>query len=89
MNETIAAEIWGELKRYVNTVDRSEAAVTVIQILMDNDSNVEDIRAAFKGDSDIKSALALYLGKDDHIDDDEEETEDVDSDYNEDEEWEN
>jgi hypothetical protein len=53
MSETIASEIWGELKRFVNTVDRAEAAETVIQILMDNDSDVEDIRDAFIGDSDI------------------------------------
>jgi hypothetical protein len=44
MSEAIAAEIWGELKRFVNTVDRQEAAETVVQILMDNDSDVEDIR---------------------------------------------
>ena len=32
MSEAIAAEIWGELKRFVNTVDRQEAAETVVQI---------------------------------------------------------
>jgi hypothetical protein len=41
MSEAIASEIWGELKRFVNTVDRAEAAETVIQILMDNDSDVK------------------------------------------------
>jgi hypothetical protein len=64
MSEAIASEIWGELKRFVNTVDRAEAAETVIQILMDNDSDVEDIRDAFKGDSDIKRALTAYLDND-------------------------
>lgn len=88
MSEAIAAEIWGELKRYVNTVDRAEAAETVIQILMDNDSDVEDIRAAFTGDRDIKTALTAYLDNDkDYVEEDEEEEED--SDYNEDENWEN
>jgi hypothetical protein len=28
---------------------------------MDNDSDVEDIRNAFKGDTDIKRALTAYL----------------------------
>ena len=87
MSETIAAEIWGELKRYVNTVDRAEAAETVIQILMDNDSDVEDIRDAFKGDSDIKRALTSYLDNDNDYAEDEEEIEDED--YDEDEDWEN
>lgn len=89
MSETIAAEIWGELKRYVNTVDRAEAAETVVQILMDNDSDVEDIRAAFTGDRDIKAALTSYLDNDkDYIEDEEEEDESED-DIDEDERWEN
>ena len=87
MSEAIAAEIWGELKRFVNTVDRQEAAETVVQILMDNDSEVEDIRDAFKGDGDIKRALTAYLDNDkDYSEDEEEEAEEED--YNED-DWEN
>jgi len=87
MSEAMASEIWGELKRFVNTVDRAEAAETVIQILMDNDSDVEDIRDAFKGDSDIKRALTAYLDndKDYAAEDDEDESEEEE----EDEDWEN
>jgi hypothetical protein len=88
MSEAIASEIWGELKRFVNTVDRAEAAETVIQILMDNDSDVEDIRDAFKGDTDIKRALTAYLDNDkDYVEEEDEEPEDED--YDEDEDWEN
>ena len=88
MSEAIASEIWGELKRFVNTVDRAEAAETVIQILMDNDSDVEDIRDAFKSDSDIKRALTAYLDNDkDYVEEEDEEPEDED--YDEDEDWEN
>ena len=86
MSEAIASEIWGELKRFVNTVDRAEAAETVIQILMDNDSDVEDIRNAFKGDTDIKRALTAYLDNDkDYVEEEDDEPED----YDEDEDWEN
>jgi len=88
MSEVIASEIWGELKRFVNTVDRAEAAETVIQILMDNDSDVEDIRNAFKGDSDIKRALTAYLDNDkDYTAEDEEDDEYEEEE--EDEDWEN
>lgn len=69
MHSEIASEIWGELKRYVNTVDREEAAETLVSILIDNDESAEDIKQAFKGDADIKRALASY------IDDEEEEAE--------------
>jgi hypothetical protein len=85
----VAAEIWSELKRYVNTVDRNEAAETVVQILMDNDSDVEDIRNAFKGDTDIKRALTAYLDNDkDYSEEDEEDEDPEEEDYNED-DWEN
>lgn len=89
MSETIASEIWGELKRFVNTVDRAEAAETVIQILMDNDSDVDDIRDAFKGDSDIKRALTAYLDDDkDYVEEEDEEDQEDFEDF-EDEDWEN
>jgi hypothetical protein len=53
---------------------------------MDNDSDVEDIRNAFKGDVDIKRALTSYLDNDKDYAEDEEESEEED--YNE-EDWEN
>ena len=88
MSEQIASVLWSELKRYVNTVDRAEAAETVVQILLDNDSDVEDIREAFSGDRDIKAALTSYLDNDKDYSEDEDDY-DEDSDYNEDEDWEN
>jgi len=89
MSETVASEIWGELKRYVNTVDRDEAAEAVVAILIDNDSDVEDIRAAFKGDADIKRALTVYLDNDRDYADSEDDELDEDSDTTEDDDWEN
>lgn len=79
MHSEIASEIWGELKRYVNTVDREEAAETLVSILIDNDESAEDIKQAFKGDADIKRALASY------IEDEEEEIEEEEDES--DEEW--
>ena len=84
MTETVASEIWSELKRYVNTVDRADAAETIVSILIDHDSDVEDIRNAFKGDSDIKRALTVYLDNDkDYAEDEEEldEDEEIDHDW--------
>lgn len=87
MSATVASEIWGELRRYVNTVDRDEAAETVVAVLIDNDYDADEIREAFKGDSDIKRALAAYVNKDVEEEADEEVDDDVDLD--EDERWEN
>ena len=64
MSSIVASEIWNELKRYVNTVDRQEAAETLVSVLIDHDEDVEDIRDAFKHDSDVKRALTAYLDND-------------------------
>ena len=88
MNEAVAvaSEMWSELKRYVNTVDREEAAETVVAILIDNDCDVDDIKDTFKGEPDIKRALTAYLDNDkDYAEEDEVEEEE---DYHED-DWEN
>ena len=87
MSADVAAEIWGELRRYVNTVDRDEAAETVVAVLIDNDYDADEIREAFKGDVDIKRALAAYVNKDVEEEPDEEADDDVDLD--DDERWEN
>lgn len=76
----LASEIWTEVKRYINAVDRNEAAETVVNILIDNDVDAEDIKAAFKGDGDIKRALADYLKEEEELEEEEEDSYD-DDDY--------
>jgi hypothetical protein len=76
MSVDLAREIYNELKRFVNTVDRDEAAETLVSVLIDNDISADDIKDTFKGDSDIKRALTSYLK--DHPDDEEEEDTDID-----------
>ena len=69
----LAHDLWQELKRYIGTSDREDAADTLINVLIDNDYDAEQIRDTFKGDSDIKRALQSYL---DDLDDLDEEDED-------------
>ena len=82
MDQHLASVVWDELKRYINTVDRSEAAESMVSILVDNDMDAEDIKSAFAGDKDIKNALAQYLNNDEE----EQEEEEEDLDY-EDDDW--
>jgi len=82
MSVELASEIWSELKRFVNTVDRDDAAETMVAVLIDNDIAADEIRNAFKGDSDVKRALTSYLrDHEDDIEDDEDVDEDEDDDY--------
>ena len=76
----IAVDLWTELKRYVPVPDRGEAADLMINLLIDNDYSAEEIKSAFKGDTDVKRALQSYL--DDAEEDNDEESEDYEEDDN-------
>ena len=80
MSVELSKEIWDELKRYVNTVDRDEAAETLVSVLIDNDVGADEIKETFKSDSEVKRALAHYL-KDHEEEEYEEEEYDEDDDY--------
>ena len=82
MSVELANEIWSELKRYVNTVDRADAAETMVSVLIDNDVSADDIKLAFKSDAEIKRALTSYLK--DHEEDDDDDLHDDDDDDDED-----
>jgi hypothetical protein len=81
MSVELANEMWAELKRYVNPQDRNEAAEILVNVLIDNDVGADEIKSAFKNDSDIKKALASYLKDHEEVDEDEDyEDEDFDED---------
>ena len=82
MSVELSREIWTELRRYVNTVDRSEAAETLISVLIDNDVAADEIKDTFKGDAEVRRALTSYLK--DHADEDEEDDEDLHDDEDDD-----
>jgi hypothetical protein len=83
MAVNLANEVWQEIKRYVNGMDRAEAAEAMVSVLIDNDVSAEEIKAAFKSDSEVKQALKQYL--DDHAEDDDEDYDD--DDYEEDDDY--
>jgi hypothetical protein len=73
MSVELAKEIWNELKRHINVVDRDDAAETLVSVLIDNDCDADDIKSVFKTDLSVKAALAHYLK--DHANDEEDEDE--------------
>jgi hypothetical protein len=54
-------------------MDRAEAAEALVSVLIDNDVSAEEIKVAFKSDSEVKQALKQYL--DDHADEEEDDDE--------------
>lgn len=81
MSVDLSSEIWNELKRYINTVDRQESAEVLVSVLVDNDIDPDDIRDAFKGDKDVKAALAAYIKDITDEPEEEEEDDDYESEY--------
>ena len=81
MSVELAKEIWDEIKRYVNAVDRDEAAEILVSVLIDNDVDADDVRLVFKTDSEVKRALTSYLKDHEEIDEQDNEDEDEDEDY--------
>jgi len=86
MSVELAKEIWDELKRYVNTVDKDDAAETLVSVLVDNDCAADDIKSVFKSDPAVKAALAHYL-KDHEEADDDEDYDEEDFEYDEDDDY--
>lgn len=82
MDLNLINTVWEELKRYINVVDRNEAAENFVGILVDNDFDPEDIKTEFAGDSNIKRALSNYINQDKHTE--EEDTSEYDEDEMED-----
>lgn len=65
MHSTIASELWDEFKRFIGNADREEAADIMINVLINNDEDLEDIRTAFAHDTDVRRALTAYSDQDD------------------------
>ena len=61
MSVDVAHDIWNELKRFMSTPDRAEAADCVVAVLIDNDYDADEIKTVFKNDPDVKNALHSYV----------------------------
>jgi hypothetical protein len=83
MSVDLVAAAWEELKRYIGPLDRTEAADSLVNLLVDSNFDADEIRNSFRGDTEVKRALQGYL--DDHNDEeDQDEDEYTDDDEDED-----
>jgi len=82
MNLDFVAEVWDALRSHIDFNDRTDAADSLVNLLIDNNYEAEDIKDAFKGDKEMLTALKENLAHQD--------TEELYEDYDEDdadEEW--
>jgi hypothetical protein len=82
MSLDFVAEVWDALRSHIDFNDRTDAADSLVNLLIDNNYEAEDIKNAFKGDKEMLTALKENLAHQDT----EESYEDYDED-DADEEW--
>jgi hypothetical protein len=82
MSLDLVTEVWDALRSHIDFNERSDAADTLVNFLIDNNYEAEDIKDAFRGDKDIIAAVKDYLSQ--HEDELEYEDDDYDSDIDDD-----
>ena len=76
MNLDFVAEVWDALRSHIDFNDRTDAADSLVNLLIDNNYEAEDIKDAFSGEKEVLTALKEYMAQQD--------TEDAYEDYDED-----
>jgi hypothetical protein len=79
MSLDFVVEVWDALRSHIDLNDRSDAADSLVNLLIDNNYEASDIKDVFRGEKEVLTALKDYLAQHD-IEDDYEEYEDDESD---------
>ena len=79
MSLDFVAEVWDALRFHIDLNDRSDAADSLINLLIDNNYEADSIKDAFRGDKEMLNALKGYVEQHD-VEDDYEEYDDEDED---------
>jgi hypothetical protein len=80
MSLDFVVEVWDALRSHIDLNDRTEAADSLINLLIDNNYEPADIKDVFSGEKEVLSALKDYLEQQDI----EDEYEDYDEDESDD-----
>lgn len=80
MELDLVHESWQELRKFINTMDRPDAAEGLVSVLVENGIAAEDIQSVFGSDTDIRSALSMYIDDQDTEEEDDYD-QDIDDDY--------
>lgn len=61
MSLSFVREVWDALHSHMDTSDRSDAADSLINLLIDNNYEADEIKEVFRGDKEVLSALLGYI----------------------------
>jgi hypothetical protein len=65
MSLSFVTEVWDALRTHIDFNDRSDAADTLINLLIDNNYEASDIKDSFKNDKEVLKALKGYTDQHD------------------------
>jgi hypothetical protein len=80
MSLDFVAEVWDALRTHIDFNERSDAADTMVNLLVENNYEADDIKSAFRGDKEIITALKNYVDEHDLEEDYEDYSDDDDYD---------
>ena len=82
MSIIVIAEVWKALKHEIDDANLPDAAEALVNVLIDNDYEIAEIKSAFRRESEVLGAIRYHNSQ---IEDEEEyEEEEADEDYDED-----
>jgi len=84
MSLEFIVEVWDVLRSHIDLNDRTDAADSLINLLIDNNYEPQDIKDVFSGEKEVLNALKDYLEQHDIEDDLEEEDDYYDEDSHDD-----
>jgi hypothetical protein len=79
MSLSVISEVWDALRNHIDLHERSDAAETLVNYMIDNNFEPDDIKDSFRGDKEIATALKYYadqLGEEEEYEDYDEDEED-------------
>lgn len=82
MSLDFVAEVWDALRSHIDFNERTDAADTLVNLLIENNYEADEIKECFRGDKEIAKALKYYAEQHEV-----EEYEDFDEDEDQDEDW--
>jgi len=80
MSLSLASDIWEALRDHIDLSERTDAADSLVNLLIDLNFEVEDIKDSFR-DKDISTALKDYADEHDVDDEDYEDSDDEDGEW--------
>ena len=81
MSISFISEVWDVLSEHIDLSDRSIAADAMINLLIDNNYEMDEIKNAFRGDKNIAAALKDYIREHEHEEETEQDEDSESEDY--------